>query len=71
LRHIAHLGVGARRFSYTVRGFEPIETPVRVELVGPDGDVFARGIASVDAADLDKRPANVEAVHRDRLVLDS
>ena len=40
-----------------------------VELVGPDGDVFARGIASVDAADLDKRPANVEAVHRDRLVV--
>ena len=37
-----------------------------VELVGPDGDVFARGIASVDAADLGKRPANVEAVHRDR-----
>ncbi len=40
-----------------------------VELIGPDGHVFARGIASVDAADLDKRPANVEAVHRDRLVV--
>jgi glutamate 5-kinase len=40
-----------------------------VELVGPDGEIFARGIASVDAADLDKRPANVEAVHRDRLVV--
>ena len=37
--------------------------------LGPDGAVFARGIASVDAADLGKRPANVEAVHRDRLVL--
>ena len=42
-----------------------------VELVGPDGAVFARGIASVDAAELAARPANVEAVHRDRLVLDS
>jgi glutamate 5-kinase len=40
-----------------------------VELVGPDGVVFARGIASVDAAELAARPASVEAVHRDRLVL--
>jgi glutamate 5-kinase len=37
-----------------------------VELVGPDGVPFARGIASVDAADL---APGVEAVHRDRLVL--
>jgi len=41
-----------------------------VELVGPDGAVFARGIASVDAAELAGRPAKVEAVHRDRLVLE-
>jgi glutamate 5-kinase len=40
-----------------------------VELVAPDGGVFARGIASADAAELAGRPANVEAVHRDRLVL--
>ncbi len=37
-----------------------------VELVGPDGVAFARGIASVDAADV---APGVEAVHRDRLVL--
>jgi glutamate 5-kinase len=37
-----------------------------VELVGPDGEPFARGIAAVDAADL---VPGVEAVHRDRLVL--
>jgi glutamate 5-kinase len=37
-----------------------------VELVGPDGQPFARGIAAVDAADL---APGVEAVHRDRLVL--
>jgi len=40
-----------------------------VELVGPAGDVFARGIASVDSAELEARPTNVEAIHRDRLVL--
>jgi glutamate 5-kinase len=40
-----------------------------VELAGPDGGVFARGVASADAAELASRPANVEAVHRDRLVL--
>jgi glutamate 5-kinase len=40
-----------------------------VELVGPDGAPFARGIAAVDATELDARPANVEAVHRDRLVV--
>ena len=37
-----------------------------VELVGPDGEPFARGIASVDAGDL---APGIEAVHRDRLVL--
>jgi glutamate 5-kinase len=40
-----------------------------VELVGPTGDAFARGIASVDSGDLEARPTNVEAIHRDRLVL--
>jgi glutamate 5-kinase len=40
-----------------------------VELIGPGGKAFARGIASVDAAELAGRPAGIEAVHRDRLVL--
>jgi glutamate 5-kinase len=40
-----------------------------VELVGPDGEAFARGIASSDGNELAARPAGVEAVHRDRLVL--
>ena len=40
-----------------------------LDLIGPDGAVFARGIASVDAAEIDGRPAGVEAVNRDRLVL--
>jgi glutamate 5-kinase len=38
-----------------------------IELVGPDGVAFARGIASVDSTELAGRPGNVEAVHRDRL----
>ena len=40
-----------------------------VDLVGPDGTAFARGIASVPAAELDDRPRGVEVVHRDRLVM--
>jgi glutamate 5-kinase len=40
-----------------------------IDLLGPDGAAFARGIASVDAGELAGRPAGVEAVHRDRLVL--
>ena len=40
-----------------------------VEIVGPDGAVFARGIASADAVEVEARRAGLEAVHRDRLVL--
>ena len=40
-----------------------------VELVGPDGRAFAKGIAGAGASELARRPRGVEAVHRDRLVL--
>jgi glutamate 5-kinase len=40
-----------------------------VELVGPDGRPFDKGIAEVGAEELAGRPRHVEAVHRDRLVL--
>ena len=40
-----------------------------VELCGPDGEPFARGESAVDARDLASRERNVEAVHRDRLVV--
>jgi len=40
-----------------------------VELAGPDGAVFAKGIASAGASELAGRPRGLEAVHRDRLVL--
>src|SRR6266545_3892672 len=40
-----------------------------VELCGLDGTPFGRGISSLDARELEARPSNVEAVHRDRLIL--
>ena len=40
-----------------------------VELVGPDGAAFARGIAGAAAAEIAGRPRGLEAVHRDRLVV--
>lgn len=40
-----------------------------VELVGPDGQAFARGVVGTSAAEIARRPAGVEAVHRDRLVV--
>jgi len=46
LRHIAHLGVQARGFSYVVRGLEPPPTPVRVELEAPSGTVWVWGEAA-------------------------
>jgi glutamate 5-kinase len=40
-----------------------------VELAGPNGEVFAKGIASAGAAELAGRARGLEAVHRDRLVV--
>jgi glutamate 5-kinase len=40
-----------------------------VEVAGPDGVVFAKGIAATGSAELERRPHGVEAIHRDRLVL--
>ena len=40
-----------------------------VELEGPDGSVFAKGLTSVGADEIRGRPRGVEVVHRDRLAL--
>ena len=40
-----------------------------VELVGPDGTVFGKGIAHAPAGELARRRRGTEAVHRDRLVV--
>ncbi len=40
-----------------------------VEILGPDGVAFAKGIASASSDELRRRPRGLEAVHRDRLVV--
>jgi uncharacterized protein (TIGR03084 family) len=73
LRHVAHIGVGARAFSYAVRGKTLPQTPVRVELTGPEGDQWAWG--PQDAADRVTGPALdfcllvTQRRHRDDLAL--
>lgn len=49
LRHVAHLGVRARPFSYLVNGMAMPEVPLHVALRGPDGDTWTWG--EPDAAD--------------------
>jgi uncharacterized protein (TIGR03084 family) len=43
LRHIAHLGVRTRGFSYAIRDRGAPDTPVRVELTAPSGTVWDWG----------------------------
>ncbi|MBB3082535.1 TIGR03084 family metal-binding protein [Geodermatophilus sabuli] len=43
LRHIAHLGVATRAFSYRLRGLPVPEVDVAVELTAPSGDVWRWG----------------------------
>ena len=43
LRHVAHIGVGARAFSYMANGLEVPEEPVRVELTAPGGTLWTWG----------------------------
>jgi uncharacterized protein (TIGR03084 family) len=49
LRHVAHIGIGARPFSYRVRGLAVPAAPVRIELSAPDGALWTWGPA--EAAD--------------------
>lgn len=55
LRHVAHIGVGARAFSYLANGLDPLTDPIRVELAAPDGTVWTWGPA--DAHDRVRGPA--------------
>jgi uncharacterized protein (TIGR03084 family) len=43
LRHVAHIGVRARPFSYAVRGRDTPDAEVFVDLEGPDGDRWQWG----------------------------
>lgn len=47
LYHVAHLGVRARPFGFTVRGMTAPDVPIRVELNAPDGDTWAWDDAGV------------------------
>lgn len=55
LRHVAHIGVGARAFSYVANGREPSTAPIRVELEAPSGAAWTWG--PDDAADRVSGPA--------------
>ena len=74
LRHVAHIGVGARAYSYAVRGKPVPFAPVRVELIGPpSGATWAWG--PEDAGDRVTGPALdfcllvTQRRHRDDLAL--
>jgi len=43
LRHVAHLGVRTRDFAYLVRDLPVPAEPFRVELLGPDGELWTWG----------------------------
>lgn len=43
LRNIAHIGVRTRDFAFAANELEVPDDPFRIELIGPDGDVWAWG----------------------------
>ncbi|MFC5288798.1 TIGR03084 family metal-binding protein [Actinokineospora guangxiensis] len=43
LKHVAHLGVRTRDFAYAIRGLPAPAAPFRVELTGPDGELWTWG----------------------------
>jgi uncharacterized protein (TIGR03084 family) len=43
LRHVAHIGILARPYSYLVNGLPGPDQPIRAELTAPDGDVWTWG----------------------------
>jgi uncharacterized protein (TIGR03084 family) len=55
LRHIAHLGVSTFGWSFANRKMKVPGTPVRVELIGPSGDIWSWG--PEEAEDRIKGPA--------------
>ncbi|MCW2750225.1 MAG: hypothetical protein JWR83_1335 [Aeromicrobium sp.] len=42
-KHVAHIGVRARGFAYLVHGEQVPDSDLRVELTGPDGDLWTWG----------------------------
>lgn len=48
LRHIAHLGVATRAFSFRLRGLAPPQDEVLVELIAPSGEIWQWGPPAAD-----------------------
>ncbi|HEY9484272.1 MAG TPA: TIGR03084 family metal-binding protein [Micromonosporaceae bacterium] len=48
LKHVAHIGVGARAFSFAAHGRSAPDAPVRVELAAPGGETWTWGPAGAD-----------------------
>ena len=48
LRHVAHIGIGARAFSYAVHRTAMPAAEIRIELTGPDGTSWTWGPADVE-----------------------
>src|SRR5580704_1131090 len=73
LRHVAHIGIGARAFSYAACGQVMPGTSVRVELTAPDGTAWTWGPADaqdrVSGTALDFCLLVTQRRHRDDLVL--
>jgi uncharacterized protein (TIGR03084 family) len=73
LRHVAHIGVGARAFSYAIHDRALPDQPVNVSLIAPSGALWTWGPA--DAADRITGPALdfcllvTQRRHRDDLTL--
>jgi len=43
LRHVCHIGIGARRYAYRVHGLDDPGTPIRVEALAPSGERWSWG----------------------------
>ena len=48
LKHVAHIGVGARAFSLMINRLPEDPSPIRVELISPEGEQWAWGDESSD-----------------------
>jgi uncharacterized protein (TIGR03084 family) len=74
LRHVAHIGVGARAFSYALHGRALPDVPIRVELAAPDGSRWTWGppdaVDRITGTALDFAMLVTQRRHRADLALD-
>ena len=73
LRHVCHLGVRTRAFSYVVRGQQPPDGEVRVSVTAPDGSLWEWGSGddAVTGPALDLCLLVTQRRHRSDLVLEA